>query len=166
MKRTTVLLAAITLCAVCSTVYAAYVYSKEGLWPKSWPKELEPLRKSSHTYVGGNDVSRPGENYVIPFTDRKDFEAAWPHILKVKTKGAPLLLVRPNTWMNNIDAGVTIRCPPASTNLKAPLPEPTNPDDRRKWQGTTYLELAVDGKIVDLNRILLPADTPIIDQRF
>ena len=27
-------------------------------------------------------------------------------------------------------------------------------------------ELAVDGKIVDLNRIELPGDTPIIDERF
>lgn len=31
---------------------------------------------------------------------------------------------------------------------------------------TTYMELAVDGNIVDLNRIVLPADTPIIDERF
>jgi hypothetical protein len=31
---------------------------------------------------------------------------------------------------------------------------------------TTYIELVVDGDIVDLNRIPLPADTPIIDERF
>ena len=31
---------------------------------------------------------------------------------------------------------------------------------------TNYIELIVDGKIVDLNRIPLPADTPIIDKRF
>ena len=105
MKRTIALLAVMALCAVCSAVYAVYGLKNEGTWPKSWPKELEPLRRSSRTYVGGNDVSRPGENYVIPFTNQKDFEAAWPHILKVKSKGAPLLLVRPNTWMNEIDAG-------------------------------------------------------------
>jgi hypothetical protein len=28
------------------------------------------------------------------------------------------------------------------------------------------IELVVDGKIVDLNRIALPADTPIVDERF
>ena len=33
-------------------------------------------------------------------------------------------------------------------------------------EGTTYLELVVDGDIVDLNRIPLPADTPINDERF
>ena len=113
--------------------------------------------------VGGNEVPRAGENYIIPFTNRKDLEAAWPHILKVKSKGAPLLLVRPNSWMNNIDAGVIVRCRPASTG---PIPEPTSPDDMRKWRGTNYIELVVDGNIVDLNRIPLPADTPIIDERF
>ena len=29
-----------------------------------------------------------------------------------------------------------------------------------------FIELVVDGNIVDLNRIPLPADTPIIDERF
>jgi hypothetical protein len=31
---------------------------------------------------------------------------------------------------------------------------------------STYIELVVDGNIVDLNRISLPADTPVIDERF
>ncbi len=31
---------------------------------------------------------------------------------------------------------------------------------------TTFIELVVDGSIVDLNRIPLPEDTPIIDERF
>jgi hypothetical protein len=39
-------------------------------------------------------------------------------------------------------------------------------DARTKWGHTTFLELVVDGEIVDLNRIPLPPDTPIIDERF
>jgi hypothetical protein len=31
---------------------------------------------------------------------------------------------------------------------------------------TIYIELIVDGEIVDLNRIPLPKDTPIVDERF
>jgi hypothetical protein len=31
---------------------------------------------------------------------------------------------------------------------------------------TIYVELIIDGEIVDLNRIQLPPDTPIIDDRF
>ena len=30
----------------------------------------------------------------------------------------------------------------------------------------TGMELVVDGEVVDLNRIRLPVDTPIIDKRF
>jgi hypothetical protein len=37
---------------------------------------------------------------------------------------------------------------------------------RVRWMNTTYIELVVDGDFVDLNRIPLPVDTPIIDERF
>ena len=47
---------------------------------------------------------------------------------------------------------------------EAPLPgDPKNPG---RWIYTTFIELVVDADIVDLNRIPLPADTPIIDERF
>lgn len=35
-----------------------------------------------------------------------------------------------------------------------------------KYRARTEIELVVDGNIIDLNRIPLPADTPIIDKRF
>jgi hypothetical protein len=35
-----------------------------------------------------------------------------------------------------------------------------------RWMNANYVELVVDGKIVDLNRIPIPADTPIVDERF
>jgi hypothetical protein len=167
MKRTTALLAAIAVCAMCFAVYADYLVSNEGQWPRSWPNELEPLRKQSRTLVG---PMAPRIHYEIPFANRKDFETAWPHILKVKSKGAPLILVRaPNTTMGfKINAGVIVHCPPAEkdqqVNPEVPIPGPNRkiPD----WLGTNYIELVVDGNIVDLNRIPLPADTLIIDERF
>jgi hypothetical protein len=89
-------------------------------------------------------------HYAIPFTKRDEFEAAWPHLLKVKSKGAPLRLVRgPNFFLGErATAGVVVHCPP-----------PGQAD-------AIYIELVVDGDIVDLNRIALPADTPIVDERF
>jgi hypothetical protein len=55
--------------------------------------------------------------------------------------------------------------PPAGTrDPETPLPDEM--DVRTKWSNTTFLELVVDGNVVDLNRIPLPADTPIIDERF
>jgi hypothetical protein len=138
-----------------------------GEWPKSWPRELEPLRKQARTLEG---PSFPDWHYLIPFTKREEFESAWPHLLKVKSKGAPIILVRgPRTGFFAINpAGVVIHAPYA-VNGKLPNPEtplPGETDPRSKWQCTTYIELVVDGSIVDLNRIALPPDTPIIDERF
>ena len=159
MKRTIAILAALTLCAA-SSVYALYNVANEGLWPKDWPKELEPLRKQSRTLVG---PLVEYQHYAIPFTKREEFEAAWPHLLSVKTKGAPVVLRRgPSFWLDNEkDVGVCIHTPPVgeapNTDIKAV---------NGNWEQTIYIELIVDGTIVDLNRIPLPADTPIIDERF
>ena len=166
MKRTITAVAAIVFCAA-GPAYALYSVSEKGTWPESWPKELEPLRKQSRTFVGPTAENR---HYLIPFTKREDFESAWPHLLKVKSKGAPIILVRgPKTDFFTVQpAGVLIHSPPAGTDTRAipeaPIPAQTNV--RVRWMNTTYIELVVDGDIVDLNRIPLPADTPIIDERF
>jgi len=165
MKRTIVFAASIVVCAVW-TVYADYSVTNIGTWPKTWPEELEPLRKQSRTLEG---PLVPQLQYEIPFTKREDFESAWPHLLKVKSKGAPLILLRgPDTKLGRINAGVRIHCPPPQTGDRgmpeAPLPGSTN--DRGRWIWTTYIDLVVDGDIIDLNRIPLPADTPIIVVRF
>jgi hypothetical protein len=52
MKRTIPFLAALALFAVCP-VYADYSVWDKGMWPESWPKELEPLRKQARTFEGG-----------------------------------------------------------------------------------------------------------------
>ena len=207
-----VIATSIVLCTVCS-VYALYTVSDKGMWPKSWPEELEPLRKQSRTLKGSMSNLAI---HVIPFANREDFESAWPHILKLKSNGAPVILLRgPDTRLGTIDAGVRIRSPqtgnlvthsgqlyPASLEASVPGGQflrigPPWPDyimsesgalpkvvfnDNGKWSpwdrtkgfkgighliwARTDIELVVDGDIVDLNRISLPADTPIIDKRF
>jgi hypothetical protein len=167
MKKITAFLAAVAFCAVCS-VYADWGGSDHGAWPKSWPKELEPLRKQSGTMHGGEFEL---VIHRIPFAKREDFESAWPHLLKVKSKGAPVILVRSpmNHWhFGKTNAGVLIHCPPSQTinptEPATPLAGQTDP--RVSWLRSTFIELVVDGSVVDLNRIALPADTPIIDERF
>lgn len=169
MTRTTALLIGIFFLAV-GPVYALYSYSvsNRGEWPKSWPKRLEPLRERSRTLEG---PMAPHRHYAIPFIKREEFESAWPQILEVKTKGAPVLLVRgPNFFLGEErKAGVVVHCPPLGQSSnpgtpEAPIPGVTNP--RERWMNTNYIELVVDGEIVDLNRIPLPADTPIVDERF
>ena len=169
MKRTIPLLAAITLIAIFSPAYADYGVSDRGEWPESWPKDLEPLRKQAQTYEGPLVLYR---HYLIPFTKREEFETAWPHFLKVKTKGAPIILVRgPKTSFFSVKpAGVHIQTPPVDARQKEAVTEVSSEDAKKahgEWRtNATYIELVVDGEIVDLNRIALPADTPIIDERF
>lgn len=120
-----------------------WAVSDRGLWPKSWPEELEPLRDQSKTLQGGIANLR---FYEIPFETREEFEAAWPHLLKIRTEGVPITLYKgPHEFLGTVKAGVRIWDPAVNS--------------RNLW-------LIVDGEIVDLNRIQLPEDTTIIDLRF
>jgi hypothetical protein len=167
MNRKRTSLAALALVFACSFVFAIWDVSDHGDWPKSWPKELEPLRKQSST-IQGSEANLI--KHHIPFTKREEFEAAWPQLLKVKTKGAPIFLSHSplSHWhFGEIKAGVLVHSPsnvPKSDKVAGPIAGAKDLHDR--WMATTYIELIVDGEIVDLNRVSLPADTPIIDQRF
>lgn len=167
MSRTRALIATVLVGAICSVVSADGSVSENGAWPKNWPRELEPLRKQADSIQGGL-LELP--IHRIPFTDRDEFEKAWPHLLKIKTPGAPVILVRsPSShWhFGKTNAGVLIHCPPGGLKPKVPeLPIEGVDSITERWLNTTYIELVVDGEIVDLNRIQLPPGTPIIDQRF
>jgi hypothetical protein len=69
----------------------------------------------------------------------------------------------------NAIAGVVVHSPSPGNEkhpaaLEASIAGAT--DERVRWMNTTYIELVVDGDIVDLNRVQLPPDTLIIDERF
>ena len=179
---------------------------EEGRWPATWPKALEPYRAQArthvihHAYLGTTNQTA----YEIEFASREEFEKAWPAILAVRDKGAPITLASPPAFHDvltgMIDAGVRIWGPTSGTAyiggqevpLGPPWPDearlpsgilpeyvtysegkwiPFDKSDReafftqQRWRARTEIELVVDGKIVDLNRIALPADTPIIDER-
>ena len=159
MKRTAAICVAIVFSLV-SSVFADYSVWNSGNWPESWPAELEPLRKQARTFEG---PEQPLLHYAIPFTKRDEFELAWPHLLKVKSKGAPIVLRRgPSFWLGDkATAGVCVHTPPA---CEAPIAD--GKDAKGNWEKTISIELIVDGEIIDLNRIPLPDDTPIIDERF
>jgi len=145
---------------VAGPLYALYGVIDRGDWPNNWPRELEGLRKQSRTLDGPEVLLR---HYAIPFMERKAFEEAWPHVLKVKTRGAPIVLKRgPSFWLGQkANAGVCIHTPPKGEPPVADAKEAGGQLERM-----IYIELIIDGDIVDLNRIPLPPDTPIIDERF
>ena len=64
-------------------------------------------------------------------------------------------------------AGVIVHAPPLGQVDEPPADATIKASDmRERWHFATHIELVVDGDIVDLNRLKLPADTPIIDERF
>ena len=172
---------------ICCSVSSAFIWGEDhGAWSPDWPKELEPYRERASTIsphpVGGEIV------YTLPFTDRSDFEKIWPVLLSLKSKGAPLILHSGSVklqrrwshiefcgkgadkdkdycdgWPEGTYPGVKIYTSGHSTF-------PENSSAYKNWiashgQPTARIELFVDGKVIDLNRIRLPADTPIIDKR-
>jgi hypothetical protein len=148
------LVAAMIVCSA-QTAQAISFGKPGGAWPKTWPQELEKFRKEAWTWKHGFG----GMSYDIPFASKEDFEAAWPHIVKLKSKGASITLRR-GTHLRILSsktkaqksAGVIIRLPREGTTTGV--------------MSETRIELIVDGKIIDLNRIPLPVDTKIIDLRF
>lgn len=156
MNRKIALLAAILLIGA-GSVYAISFGGPGGKWPKTWPKELESLRKQAWTWEHGFG----GTSYDIPFATREEFEAAWPHILALKAKDAKITLVRGSHL--RVGEG-----PGKSAGVHLAPPRDISPAQAEKLPANivTTIWLVVDGKIVDLNRIALPADTTIVDERF
>lgn len=162
MKRIAVVLVAILVC-LSGYAIADYSVADRGEWPKNWPQELEPLREHARTLEG---PLAPQRHYAIHFNDREEFESAWPHLLKIKGEGQPLVLSRGDDFFlgNDHPAGVIVHSPlPGQRKKDAKERDKNAPDD---YDSDYYLVLVVDGDIVDLNRIPLPSDTPIQDRRF
>jgi len=90
-SRSSALLLAIVLPFVASAMFSTM---EKGLWPTTWPKELEPLRSHARTIEVATGVQ---ENvFEIRFESREEFERAWPAILKLKTPGAPITIYTTN----------------------------------------------------------------------
>lgn len=158
IRRSALLMAALLCGFFGSTAYGILVVSK-GNWPQTWPQELGSLRKQSTTIAG---PSLAQQKHIIPFTQREQFEAAWPHLLKVRTPGSAITLrqvssTKPTDSGQRAHARVLVQV--------SPRPREQPAADVRPEDSVTIV-VYVDGNVVDLNRIELPADTPIIDERF
>ena len=168
MKRAIGLPAILAACLLCSTVSAEYMFEDRGTWPKDWPRELEGLREQARTLVGPEAEIR---HYAITFGNREQFEAAWPHLLKVRGKDATVALVRGQNFFlgQKAKAGVVVYCPPKG---KAEAADAGAPPEVIKGAAALpvpgmnayRIEVLVDGEVVDLNRIQLPDG--VVDERF
>ncbi|HUW56251.1 MAG TPA: hypothetical protein VMZ92_06420 [Planctomycetota bacterium] len=199
MGRPAVVLPAVVLAV--TAAFGAVMVGKGGTWPDSWPRELEPYRDRATTVGVAHGIQETV--YEIPFDRREEFEKAWPHFLKLKSRGAPLILEKsPSKYHvsgSTMQIGVRVLYPsggtlelPDGTRLEAKPPWPasvrsasgelseyvvaeggkwvpaTGTEDRRGFlhRARVDIVLVTDGRVVDLNRIELPAETPLVDRRF
>ena len=170
MKRFAGILATLAFVIVASHLHAEVTIENKGRWPVTWPKELEPLRETSRTIEG---PLAGFLRYEIPFSERDAFESAWSHLLKVRSPEYPITLIRsPYTGTgatkgSSMKAGVLINSFPfASSTADPATSDAPEKATAPKSTNTTVIVLVVDGEVVDLNRIPLPKNTYIQDERF
>jgi len=170
MRRTAGILVTLLVGVVAAQLFADVSIENRGRWPESWPQELEPLREKSRTIEG---PLAGFLHYEIPFSDRDAFESAWSHLLQVKSQESPIVLIRSpyeGTGAmkgSSMKAGVLINSYPLASSTEDPAASDAPAKGTKpKSAITTYLVLVVDGKVVDLNRIPLPKNTYIQDERF
>jgi hypothetical protein len=89
-----VLLVIVALLSFGPTCLSNISVAERGMWPGSWPKELEPYREQALTIEMFGSPGAHETCYDIQFDSREEFEKAWPHILTLSSKGAPLTLVK------------------------------------------------------------------------
>lgn len=170
MKRFAGILAPLAFVIVASHLHADVTIENKGRWPDTWPKELDSLRETSRTIEG---PLAGFLRYEIPFSERDTFESAWSHLLKVRNPESPIILIRsPYTGTgvtkgNSMKPGVLISSFPfASSTADTATSDVPAKTATPKSANTTFFVLVVDGEVVDLNRIPLPENTYIQDDRF
>lgn len=170
MKRLSGILVTLMVVIVASHLHADVSIENRGLWPDTWPQELNPLREKSRTIDG---PLAGFLHYEIPFSERDAFESAWSHLLKVKSPESPIILIRSPyigsgaTKGSSMKAGVLINSYPFTSSTADPATSDAPAKDTTpKSANTTFFVLVVDGEVIDLNHIPLPQNTYIQDERF
>jgi hypothetical protein len=194
------LIVIISVFITASLTLASVITWRKGKWPGPWPKQLKEYQQQAMVIEIAEDIQETV--FEISFEKRDEFEKAWPEILELKTRGAPLILEKgpseykisgttvetgvrilwPSMQSVKMDDGTILRASPIDfSSLKSPsggLPEyviakngkwvPYDDKEQKepRHRARVDIVLITDANIVDLNRIPLPANTPIIDRRF
>lgn len=117
----------------------------------SWFSKAEPIVRIRGPVHPAWPITFRGGMKLVP-------GPPWPESAKWATGELPEYV----TYSQDRTTWVPYLADPITTWLQY-LADPNRPVS--KWRARIDIELVVDGKIIDLNRIRLPADTPIIDKR-
>lgn len=132
MRRTNLIAAVVSAVALASAAVAMVSTHKGVPFPASWPAELAPYS----TQAAKVDVMHGIQEtvYEIPFKSSEEFAKAWPYLLKLRSKGAPLILENsPSTCSTSgstMPAGVRVLWPAGGS---AGLPDGTRLSTGAPW---------------------------------
>jgi len=162
-KRRTIVLLTIVLAllgAVGDVAMSSQGFEPHGHWSRSWPKTLDCWRDHAGTYH-----MWLSQIHNVAFQQREVFENGWDSLLQVKrTEDAELTLISGPLWDPLPKLSKTKPPSPPALQLftkSLPLKEGQSTSEEVIWKMT----LAVDGRIIDLNRIRIPSGLRIIDRR-
>jgi len=151
----------------------------EKIWPtilrlkdKKSPLRLQSIEKpNSLSLSNGKKPMVRVYSYVYPAwpvrrPGRRDLRPSppWPDSIKSPTGELPEHVTISEDGSDWVPAWISIE-KEEPWDITSNLFEDQKPR-RFIYRARTEIELVVDGKIIDLNRIQLPTDTPIIDRRF
>jgi len=161
-RRTIVLLAIVPalLGVVGDVALARQGFTRHGHWSRSWPQALDCWRDHAGTYhIWLSQI------YNVAFQQRDVFEKGWDALLQVKrAEDTELTLISGPLWNPLPKLSKTKTPSPPALQLFTrclPLKEGQSTSEEVIWKMT----LAVDGRVIDLNRIRIPSGIKMVDRR-
>ena len=162
-KRRTIALLAIVLAllaALGDVAVSSQGFDPGGHWSRSWPQALDCWRDHAGTYhIWFSHI------YNVAFEQREVFEKGWDALLQVKrAEDAELMLISGPLWnpLPKLSKTKTPSPPALQVFTKfLKLKEGQTTSEEVIWKMT----LAVDGRVIDLNRIRIPSGIKIVDRR-
>jgi hypothetical protein len=161
-RRTIVLLAIVValLGVVGDVAMSSQGFDPRGHWSRSWPQALDCWRDHAGTYH-----MWLSHIYNVAFQQRDVFEKGWDALLQVKcAEDAELTLISGPLWNPLPKLSKTKTPSPPALQLFTKFLKPKEGQSTSEeviWKMT----LAVDGRVIDLNRIRIPSGIKIVDRR-
>jgi len=136
--------------------------STHGSWPPDWPKELDAWRDRATT-LRAAPLGQDGF-YTVTLEDREAFEKGWAALLDVPHADQPILALVSEPPEDVARTALGGRCPGRPV-LQVLYYRSFGKNGEKSQEVVVGITLFVDGKIVDLNRVRIPAGYRIEDRR-
>ena len=187
---------ALSLAGVCTVSFGLVTTTEHGHWSLQWwPVELERYRGQAKSFFGGQEnvheipfYTREAFEEAWPHIlklrgngSRLILEKSPSMFFRSTVLAGVRILCATGTISETPDGNRLMAGPPWPDSLKSgsgELPEYVARQDGEwvpftgtdpvggRYRARVDIVLVADGEIVDLNRITLPLDTPIVDKRF